>query len=221
MVARRRLPRRPLRLPSYRRRPPVIGAAGGTVTETSGAQVVVPAGALASNSTIRIAMDSTGAPPMPGGSHDRRQHLCDHAARRRLRATRHRQHSRPRRDAAAESAAQAREGAAQRRMGNPRDGARRRQAQGVGRELLVLHRRHRHLPRCRSRSPCPSTTPSRSPAAARTATPWSVRRPSASRWSATAGSFPRTAPAGDVDYSEWLGQHDYPVRPHPFVRISR
>src|SRR5688572_18607039 len=47
--------------------PPVIGAAGGTVTETSGAQVIVPAGALTSNSTIRIAMDSTGAPPMPAG----------------------------------------------------------------------------------------------------------------------------------------------------------
>ena len=45
----------------------MIGAAGGTVNETSGAQIVVPAGALASDSTIRIAMDSTGAPPMPAG----------------------------------------------------------------------------------------------------------------------------------------------------------
>jgi hypothetical protein len=37
------------------------------VTETTGASVIVPAGALAANTTIRIAMDSTGAPPLPAG----------------------------------------------------------------------------------------------------------------------------------------------------------
>jgi hypothetical protein len=47
--------------------PPVIGAAGGTVTETTGASVIVPAGALTANTTIRIAMDSTGAPALPTG----------------------------------------------------------------------------------------------------------------------------------------------------------
>ena len=44
---------------------PVIGAAGGTVTEASGASVIVPAGALTTNTTIRIARDSTGAPAIP------------------------------------------------------------------------------------------------------------------------------------------------------------
>jgi hypothetical protein len=47
--------------------PPVIGTAGGTVTETSGASVIVPAGALIADTTIRVAMDSTGAPPIPAG----------------------------------------------------------------------------------------------------------------------------------------------------------
>jgi hypothetical protein len=47
--------------------PPVIGASGGTVTEISGASVVIPAGALAANTTIRIARDSTGAPAIPAG----------------------------------------------------------------------------------------------------------------------------------------------------------
>jgi len=47
--------------------PPVIGAAGGTITETTGASVVVPAGALTENTTIRIAKDSTGAPAVPAG----------------------------------------------------------------------------------------------------------------------------------------------------------
>ena len=45
--------------------PPTIGAEGGTVTESSGASIVVPAGAIDSDTTFRIAMDSTGAPPMP------------------------------------------------------------------------------------------------------------------------------------------------------------
>src|SRR5687768_5837426 len=45
--------------------PPVIGAAGGTVTETSGAAVVFPAGAINTDTTFRIASDSTGAPPVP------------------------------------------------------------------------------------------------------------------------------------------------------------
>jgi hypothetical protein len=44
---------------------PVIGANGGTVTEVSGASVVFPAGAIAANTTIRIARDSTGAPALP------------------------------------------------------------------------------------------------------------------------------------------------------------
>jgi len=46
---------------------PAIGAAGGTVTEASGASVVVPAGALGADVTIRIARDSTGAPALPAG----------------------------------------------------------------------------------------------------------------------------------------------------------
>jgi len=47
--------------------PPVIGTAGGTVTEASGASVIVPAGALTTNTTIRVAKDSTGAPALPAG----------------------------------------------------------------------------------------------------------------------------------------------------------
>ena len=46
---------------------PVIGAAGGSTSEASGATVTVPAGALASDTTIRVAMDSNGAPPLPEG----------------------------------------------------------------------------------------------------------------------------------------------------------
>ena len=46
---------------------PVIGVAGGTVNEPGGATVVVPAGALETATTIRVAMDSTGAPPLPAG----------------------------------------------------------------------------------------------------------------------------------------------------------
>lgn len=45
--------------------PPVIGADGGTATEASGASVIVPAGALTAATTIRVAMDSTGAPALP------------------------------------------------------------------------------------------------------------------------------------------------------------
>lgn len=47
--------------------PPVIGADGGTVTEASGASVIVPAGAIDTDTTIRVAMDSTGAPALPSG----------------------------------------------------------------------------------------------------------------------------------------------------------
>jgi hypothetical protein len=47
--------------------PPVIGSSGGTVSEASGAMVVVPAGALGADTTIRVAMDSTGAPTLPQG----------------------------------------------------------------------------------------------------------------------------------------------------------
>ena len=46
---------------------PVIGAAGGSTSEASGATVTVPAGALASDTTIRVAIDSSGAPPLPAG----------------------------------------------------------------------------------------------------------------------------------------------------------
>ena len=44
---------------------PVIGAAGGTVSHASGAAVIVPAGALTTDTTIRMALDSTGAPALP------------------------------------------------------------------------------------------------------------------------------------------------------------
>lgn len=42
-----------------------LDAAGGTVRGDDGAQVVFPAKALASSVTVRIAKDSTGAPPLP------------------------------------------------------------------------------------------------------------------------------------------------------------
>jgi hypothetical protein len=42
-----------------------INSAGGTVTEASGASVVVPANAFAVATTVRIAKDSTGAPALP------------------------------------------------------------------------------------------------------------------------------------------------------------
>ncbi len=44
---------------------PVVGVAGGTVNDASGAQVTVPAGAFSAPTTLRIAMDSTGAPALP------------------------------------------------------------------------------------------------------------------------------------------------------------
>ena len=44
---------------------PVVGTAGGTVSEASGAQVTVPAGAFSTPTTLRIAQDSTGAPALP------------------------------------------------------------------------------------------------------------------------------------------------------------
>jgi hypothetical protein len=43
----------------------VIGTTGGTITEASGAAVTFPAGAVESDTTFRIAMDSSGAPPVP------------------------------------------------------------------------------------------------------------------------------------------------------------
>ena len=39
-----------------------IGAAGGTLSGPSGAQLVVPAGALAQATTVTIAQDGAGAP---------------------------------------------------------------------------------------------------------------------------------------------------------------
>ncbi|HXJ87173.1 MAG TPA: Calx-beta domain-containing protein [Candidatus Binatia bacterium] len=44
-----------------------IGAAGGTVTEASGAKVVVPAGALTQDTPITVSQTSAGAPPLPAG----------------------------------------------------------------------------------------------------------------------------------------------------------
>lgn len=45
-----------------------IGTAGGTVADASGAQVIVPTGALDDATTIRIAKDSAGAPALPEGA---------------------------------------------------------------------------------------------------------------------------------------------------------
>ncbi len=44
-----------------------IGAAGGTVNGPSGAQVIVPAGALTTNTTIGIEQSNVGAPALPAG----------------------------------------------------------------------------------------------------------------------------------------------------------
>jgi len=44
-----------------------IGAAGGTVTDDAGAQIVFPKDALPAEITVRIAKDSTGAPLLPQG----------------------------------------------------------------------------------------------------------------------------------------------------------
>lgn len=53
--------------PAPQAEPAAIGAAGGKVAEAGGATVIVPAGALDADTTIRVAMDSTGAPPLPDG----------------------------------------------------------------------------------------------------------------------------------------------------------
>ena len=45
-----------------------IGAAGGTLAGPNGSQLVVPPGALAQTTTVSIAQDSTGAPPLPAGT---------------------------------------------------------------------------------------------------------------------------------------------------------
>ncbi len=45
--------------------PAAIGRAGGTVSEPSGATVVVPPGAFEADTVIRVAKDSTGAPALP------------------------------------------------------------------------------------------------------------------------------------------------------------
>ena len=58
-----------LRLPATPATAPAaahVGASGGTVTEVSGASVIVPAGALTTDTTIRVAMDH-GAPALPAG----------------------------------------------------------------------------------------------------------------------------------------------------------
>src|SRR4051812_2470918 len=48
--------------------PAGIGTAGGTVVcDNSGAQVVIPAGALATTTDIKVTKTSTGAPPLPAG----------------------------------------------------------------------------------------------------------------------------------------------------------
>jgi uncharacterized delta-60 repeat protein len=45
----------------------IIGAAGGTLSTSSGATVVIPPGALTGDITIGIEQSSLGAPPLPGG----------------------------------------------------------------------------------------------------------------------------------------------------------
>src|SRR5262245_15628754 len=47
--------------------PAGIGAAGGTVTEASGAKVVIPAGALSAQTEIKVTQTSVGAPALPAG----------------------------------------------------------------------------------------------------------------------------------------------------------
>src|SRR6185503_9132317 len=47
--------------------PSGIGAAGGTVTEASGAQVVIPANALSTATNIAVTQTSAGAPALPAG----------------------------------------------------------------------------------------------------------------------------------------------------------
>jgi uncharacterized delta-60 repeat protein len=47
--------------------PPGIGSAGGTVTGPSNAQVVIPAGALTTNTQVAVAQSGSGAPAVPTG----------------------------------------------------------------------------------------------------------------------------------------------------------
>src|SRR5262245_49877091 len=47
--------------------PTGIGAAGGTVSESSGAKVVIPSGALTTPTDIKVAQSSDGAPALPAG----------------------------------------------------------------------------------------------------------------------------------------------------------
>lgn len=44
-----------------------IGAAGGTIAGPGGVTLTVPAGALAADTALSIAIDEAGAPPLPGG----------------------------------------------------------------------------------------------------------------------------------------------------------
>lgn len=53
--------------PPVQNPPAGIGPAGGTVSEPSGARVVVPANALAQTVDIQVAQSSAGAPPLPAG----------------------------------------------------------------------------------------------------------------------------------------------------------
>jgi ZU5 domain len=46
---------------------PSVGPAGGTVTGPNGAQVVIPAGALAAQTPIAVEQSSAGAPATPAG----------------------------------------------------------------------------------------------------------------------------------------------------------
>ena len=45
----------------------LIGAAGGTLSGPNGATVVIPPGALATDTTIAIEQTQAGSPPLPGG----------------------------------------------------------------------------------------------------------------------------------------------------------
>jgi alpha-tubulin suppressor-like RCC1 family protein len=48
--------------------PPMIGPAGGTVTGPNGAQVVIPAGALAADTAIAVTQSGAGSPALPAGT---------------------------------------------------------------------------------------------------------------------------------------------------------
>src|SRR3954470_7734062 len=47
--------------------PNTIGSSGGTVTEASGAKVVIPAGALTQDTAIAVTQTSAGAPALTSG----------------------------------------------------------------------------------------------------------------------------------------------------------